>query len=783
MIWGIVLAVVSIVGSVVMQKKMEKDMQDQQAGFLVSKSGGSNPLRIIYGKRRVGTDNVWKGISRSKISESTSNADSFYTHSGETSYQETRDDEDYLHRLDVWCLGPVESIGNFKVDDDKLTHTRFVNSKSSRPLVRILNKHGAASQTAFPALVSGMSEIGSNMKGNDVAYSWSRFLYIAPSPDFQGEPNLTAEIEGMKVWDPRTHPSSPSVKSWSNNPALCLLDYLTADYGKGLSVDDLDLPSFISAAYSCEGQVLLPADTTVLDAGYFYNPINGEQVYLNAGDTFPWHRTGQATSQSNRYSTNLILESKNSAIDNVKEILKTMKGSLPFIQGKYKLVLEETGTSVYTFDDSNILGSVSVSFADRSKRLNRCTVKFPNENKGYKSDTVSWPSAGSSLHTGYVNQDNGEDLHTEIELTGTTDTYQARDLAEFTVRDSRTQEFIDFKAQPSALILECGDIITVSNDILDIVNQPYRIRTLKINGDLTVSIKAQVYDTTVYPWNLTDADAEAANLEYAPSAFNDPLDVQNFSGAGATNLNQDGTAVSRIAVVWDPIVSGTASVDFIEVGIKESTSTEYTYVTLPPYATQHIFQGLPDLTAFDLTIRYRNVLGKSSDDVTTTVTTPDQNTTIGTEDAIARLAAQAAQDAADAAAAAAAAAQADAANAAITAAAAQTAQEVLDAIAADTTVVDGSRIVTGSIDAADINATTQMTVGVSPNNATISGSDSSYRLWVGANSASSAPFAVKKDGELVVKSATSGERLEVTGNAVKVYDANGNLRVKLGNLN
>lgn len=782
MIWTIVIAVASLVGSVVMQKQMEKEMKDQQAGFLVSKSGGSNPLRIIYGKRRVGTDNVWKGISNSKITESTSNADSFYKASGEDTYQETRDDEDYLHRLDAWCLGPVESIGNFKVDDDKLTHTRFANASNGRPLVRVLNKHGSSSQSMFPALVSNMSDITASMTGNDVCYSWSRFLYIAPEPDFQGEPQLTAEIQGMKVWDPRVNPSDSSVKSWSDNPALCLLDYLTASYGRNLDIEDIDINSFIAAAYSCEGQVLLPANTTVLDSGYFYNPITGTDVYLNSGDTFPWHRLGQPTSSRDRYTCNIVLEPTNSTLDNAKEILKTMKASLPFVQGKYKLVLEEAGTSVATFDDTNILGSVSIGYADRSKRLNRCTVKFPNENKGYKPDTISWPATNSALHIGYQNQDNGDDLHTEIELTGITDRYQARDLAEFTVRDSRTQEFIEFKAQPSALLIECGDVITVSNDILDIVNKEYRVRKCSINADLTVTIKAQVYDSTVYPWNLSNEDTEAANLEYAPSAFNTPLDVQNFSGAGATNLNQDGTAVSRIAIVWDPIVSGTSAVDFIEVGIKESSSSDYSYTTLPAYSTQHIFAGLSDLTSFDLSISYRNILGRSSGTVTTTVTTPDANTSLSSDDQVARDAAAAAQAAADAAQSAADAAQADADNAAAVAAAAQTAQEVADAIANDTTAINGSRIVTGTLDGSDITATTQITVGTGNDVAKVSGSNSTYRLWVGHITPTSAPFRVDKDGEVTIKSATTGQRLELAGDSLKVYDSSNNLRVKLGNL-
>lgn len=805
MIWSVVIAVVSLVGSVVMQKQMAKDMQDKQAGFMVSKTGGSHPLRIIYGKRRVGTDNVWKGISRQHMSQSTSEADSFYTSPSE-GIAAARDDEDYLHRLDVWCQGPVQSVGNFRIDHDKLSHIRF----NGKPYVRVLNKHGADSQTMFSGLISGSSDIDSSMKGNGVAYSWSRFLYTATSPEFQGEPNVTAEIEGLKVWDPRANPNDTTVKSYSDNPALCLLDYLLADYGRNLDVQDIHLDSFISAANACDSNVNTPTIQVVGTAGDYYNPETGEYVTLQVGDSFPWHRVGQASTSRGRYSCNLILESSNSTMDNAKEILKCMKGSLPFIQGQYKLVLEDVGASVMSFDDSNILGSISLGYADRSKRLNRCTVKFPNENKAYKPDTVSWPAVASVTHSGYKTLDNGEDLHTEVELTGVTDYYQARDLAEFIVRDSRTQEFVEFKAQPSALILEVGDVIQVTNDILDLNSKKYRVRSLSLNSDLTVNIKAQHYDSSVYPWNLDDDDSEPVNLNIAPSAFDTPAPITGFAAASATELNQDGTASSKIAAVWNSIVSGTVAVDVIEIGYKKSSDSEYTWTTLPAGTVSHVFVGLPDLTDFNLTIRYRNTLGKYSIDTTTNVGTADANTDVSSEDLVAQQAAadaqadataanaaavQAASDAAAAqatasaaatsagsASAAAAAAQSAADNAAVVAASKQTAAQVATAIANDTTEINGSRIVTGTLDGSDITATSVITAGSGNDVAKLSGSDSTYRLWIGHSSSSSAPFKVNKNGEVTIKSATSGERLEILADVIKVYDAAGQLRVKLGNL-
>ena len=999
MIWGIIIAVVSVVGSVIMQKKMEEDMRDQQAGFLVSKSGGSNPLRIIYGKRRISTDTIWKASSEKYMAQDFSEADSYHAAPTEIIVDNNthatagnKRHKDYLHRLDAWCQGPIESILNIKVDKDAITHGRL-NSSGTAP-IRVLSKHGTDNQEMFTALVGGADEISTDMKGQNVAYSWSRFYYDIESPEYQGEPTLTAEIKGTLVWDPRTHPISPTVKAWSSNPALCLLDYLTAPYGRGLDLSDIDLDSFIAGANSCDEVVTLPAETVVETAGDYYNPTTGTFDTLAQGDTFTWHRYGQATHSAPRYSCNVVLESTNNTKNNAQEILKCMKGSLPFIQGKYKLVLEETGSPVMSFNDDNTLGTVSLGFADRAKRLSRCTVKFPNANKGYKPDTISWPAAYSTLHNAYMSQDNGDDLHTEVELTGVTDLYQARDLAEFMVRDSRTQEFITFKAQPSALVLECGDLIEVTSDILDIVNKIYRIRTLTVNADLTVNIKAQEYDPSVYPWNLTDEDAEALALEQAPTAFDTPSPIENLQLVPATESNTDGTANSRIVATWDPVESNTAAPELIEVGFKQASESLISWVNLPPDAQAYAWVGLSDDTTFTVYVRYKNLHGKFSPVVSLSTVTPNANTGISSVDQIARDAADAALLAANNAAtladtkvttfyepstptgsvtvignelvdngtfngasayngdvssftadfgtisayytsarlnedgsdpvyayqaittevgktyqmsfdkyygqfamrlcasilstpagifastnsstssnvllsetfeatstttyimvqavnsasnqycgfdnvsvkevsigtstptangvgdlwvetnnsnklyrwdgtswesaqdsgilsalgSASSAAQAaqnalDTANdAAAVAALKRTEQEVLDAIANDTTAIDGSRITTGTVDAADITATTELTVGTSTEVAKISGADSDYRIWVGHTQPGSAPFKVAKDGAVTIKSATTGERLEIVSDRIKVYDSTGQLRVQLGDL-
>ena len=732
--WIIAAVVAVVVGGAALMKKMQARMKGKQGGMMIAKEGGSNPIKMVYGKRRISTDNAWKGVS--KLSMKTSSGwDSAYLSGRESRLNRQYKKNVFLHRLDVWCQGPIHSIGNYKIDGDKTSHTRFANGGEA--WARILTKHGNPNQTMFPAMSSGFNEIGSEMKAEGLCWSWNRFFYDPENPEYQGEPNLTAEVQGLKVWDPRTHPNDPTIKSWSDNSALCLLDYLLADYGRELALSDIDIPTFMSAANSCDAVVDLPEEPTAVVPTTIYWALLGISVEIPPGGLFPDHRLGQPVVNRKRYTTNLILESDNSTIDNCAEILKTMKGSLPFVNGKYKLLMEEEGTSVMSFDNDNILGGVNLGWADRSKRTNRVTVKFPNENKGYQDDTVSWPPAHSALHVAYKAYDNDEDLHSEFELTGVTDFYQARDMAEFAVRESRSQEYITFKTQPQAMALECGDVITVSNDAMDIVEKLYRVRETSMNADLTVTVKAQIYDPTIYPWSVGDEEAEAVTLTMTPSLFDQPAAMENLQATTATLLNGDGTALTEATVTWDEIETGTSEIDYVEIGYKLNAETVYIWAILPAESLSHTITGLQDVQLYNLAARYRNSVGKFSEVVVVNIGTLEAGTNLDA-------AAVAAQAAADAAAVAAAQALTDSAaaaallnaldfssyltgsdlpdvsgfisqaevNAAQLAAETyadnlttnlQTAAQVSAAISADETVIDGARITTGTINAARIS--------------------------------------------------------------------------------
>ena len=716
--WVVIALVASTVASAVMANQQKKAMEDAQAGLLIQKQGGTHPIPIVYGERRIAPTKVWEDITKQRfpVSNPSAVSDSYFTHNNEASYPSSRDDEDFLHRIDVWCQGPIQSITNIQIDDDPVaTHKRFTQVKNNRPLFRALNKHGSESQSMFTALSSGMSGISSSMKGNGLAWSWNSFMYTADTPQYYGDPKLTAKIKGLQVWDPRDNPSDPTAKAWTDNPSLILLDYLTADYGKGLSYADIDIASFMTAADECDVVVNLPAADVLGTGQLVYVAAIGEYVFIPAGGVNP---NGNSIGSQKRFTCNIALQPDVDSKENVTEILKTFKGALPFINGQYVLSMEVAASSVMSFDDSNVIGGVTISYADRSKRLNQVTVKFPNALKGHKEDAVSWPKPTSAMYTTLLAEDSGEKLTTEAKLSGVTSYSQAEDLAEFMVRDSRNQQVISFKTQPLALQLEPNDIIEVTTDSLDYTDRKYRVRSVKLSTDLTVEVVAQEYDPTVYPWY--DGEPEPAPEYVGNSIFNEPNAVQGFFAFSSNLAKADGSILTSINTGWVNIETGTSTVDQIYVGYKIQGATSYEWATLPQGETSHIIVGVSDNVQYDVAIKYRTIVGRESPIATAFIQTTAVSSAIdvirdgtASNDDVFRLHQRQVQTdldllrevllswsqrnivVSDSA------LYADALTEHL-----QSAEQVAAAIASDTTVIDGSRITTGIINASLITTGT-----------------------------------------------------------------------------
>jgi hypothetical protein len=178
-----------------------------------------------------------------------------------------------LYQVVMMHSGEIDAFENFMVGDatvalngdgdvTNLNMTWTIDSTTVYG-VRIRSHTGSDGQAADAMMLGEWPTVWtSNHRLRGIAYYVARFrsapaeIYQRVYPDGYNTP-VRALARLSKVYDPRTETTA-----WSENAALCILDYLTHPDGYNRSIDDIDLPSFEAFADICDQAIALAAGGT-----------------------------------------------------------------------------------------------------------------------------------------------------------------------------------------------------------------------------------------------------------------------------------------------------------------------------------------------------------------------------------------------------------------------------------------------------------------------------------------------------------------------------------------
>lgn len=197
---------------------------------------------------------------------------------------ESTDNNLNLHLVMVLAASEIEAVGECLLDEkplglragDGVVGEGFYAGS----FVRVRSKLGTAAQTAFDELVSETTA-GNTARGRGRALLYLRLTYDRAV--FPGQvPGASAIVRGRQIYDPRDGGTR-----WSNNAALVVRDYLTADFGVGAPSSAID-DDFISAAANvCDEIVATQAlDTAVEDVDTTNDELvlSGRRLAYQRGD-------------------------------------------------------------------------------------------------------------------------------------------------------------------------------------------------------------------------------------------------------------------------------------------------------------------------------------------------------------------------------------------------------------------------------------------------------------------------------------------------------------------
>ena len=443
-------------------------------------SDPGNKLPVIYGKSRV---------------------------FGSITFADITSDNQTMAFIITLCEGPIETIGQIWWDDFKLTldsNGNVTNATDSQGETDdFLNGNLTVKKFKAGGRCSPMETFSTKWATNAVNRTMPNVAYLYAELKYNRDESVTgltsklgAEVDGKLV---RTFNGSTlsSVTSYSNNPAECLLDYLTSTfYGCGdvMSDSDLDLDSFISHKAFC--------------------------------DTLITHTDKEGNSTTaKRYTTNGVINTFDERDLNVSDLVICSQSIFSYNLGKFQVVSDTTGSPVMSFNPDNMYGDVTIVNDGFNSSLNKLNISFSSYDQKYQDDQVFLDLPDN------LKSYNEPELVQDTRFKFLNNNIMVQRVGNVIVKTSRDNLIVSFKTDTRALKLQVTDIVSVTNSTYGFTDKLFKINSITeidMNSD-----GVSGYFITAQEYNA-DAYAEEALTEFQTAPNTNLANPRNFGAI--TNL-------------------------------------------------------------------------------------------------------------------------------------------------------------------------------------------------------------------------------------------------------
>ena len=394
-----------------------------------------------------------------------------------------------------------------------------------RGRVRVEKYHG--DQTAGSSTLASESPDGWTTAH---ALSGCTYVYLRLEYDQERMPGLNSldfELRGKSdIYDPRSGGTG-----YTDNWALCVLDYLRNSYGLACADNELDLDAFSAAANLSDEDVQIAAD-------------GATQKRFTCAGGFKLDRP---------------------PLSIMEDLLSAGAGALVYVQGRYRL-----HGAVYSAPTASIGPADMAGECEATPRAARREL-FNGVRGTFIDPARNWQAAefGAVFDTGYDAQDGGERVWKDIQLPFTTDNIRAQRLARTVLLRARQSLRVKVPLKYAALRLCVWQMVALTHPDLGLDAKPMRIIDWEYEpetGRVVVEMQAEAAST--YAWVH----------DYAYSAPSPPdttlIDPLSLPTPGApvltasTVLNADGSLIPSIVVTWTAVAH--AFVSQMEVQWREA---------------------------------------------------------------------------------------------------------------------------------------------------------------------------------------------------------------------
>jgi len=479
--------------------------QGANRGYQVTTRGSALDHQIIYGRVRTGGVIVFD--------------------------ETTGTNNKFLHRVIAFAGHEVESFDEVYINDEVLTLDG--NGEVTAPAkyagkIRVNTHLGASDQSADSDLVAESNKWTNQHRLRGIAYLYVRLKFDQDAfPN--GVPDITATVKGKKVYDPRS-----DTIAWSDNPALCLRDYITEGYGLNEATANIDDTLVASAADVCD-------ETDTLDS-------------------------------STRYTCNGAFVTQVAPVDILNDILTSMGGLLWYAQGQWRMKPAYYVAPTVSFTEDDLRSSISVK-TRHSRRDNFNTVKGTFRGEESNWQVTDYPEVSNEA---FLLADKGQESVLDLELPFTDNAAEARRIARIALERNRQQLTVSASFGLKAFQVQTGDIIKLTVDRFGWESKEFEVTSwtfgLVDEYDLQVQMTLREISESVFD-EVDDGVVYERDNTTLLSAFEVPS--VGLSASATTQILRE-----KLTNVIDVTVSSgrPEGIDRVEVEFKESSESEYTSV-------------------------------------------------------------------------------------------------------------------------------------------------------------------------------------------------------------
>lgn len=514
-------------------------------GFSIAgESGAAVDHQIIYGRTRVGGARVYDAS--------------------------TGTNNNFLHRIMVFAGHEIESYDEIYLNDEVVTIDPATGNVTSPArydgFVRIKRYYGTDDQTADTDLISDTAGLDSNAgrwtsahRLQGIAYLYVRFKYNQDKfPN--GVPTISATIKGKKVYDTRT-----ATTAWSDNPALCLRDYLISPYGLNQPTTRIEDTAVTTAADICD------------------ELVSGQKRYTCSGS----FTTGSSPNQI------------------ISDILTSMGGLFWYSQGKWRMKAAAYVTPTVTLDENDLRSGISLS-TRHSRRNNFNKVKGTFRGSESEWQVADYPAVTDAV---FLTADNNIESIVDVPLPFTSDSVTAQRLANIFLRRNREQLTFSASFGLRAFQVEVGDFVYINNTRFGWTNKPFEVTnwTFGLTDGLDLQVQMTLREISSAVFTLQDASIFENNNTNLPSAFYaEPVGLDVTGEVRVINESLTDVIIASVTATQP------TNVERVEVQFKKTSSTAWTVIGVGDLGEYEAVAVDPEST-YDIRARSYSFLGVKSD--------------------------------------------------------------------------------------------------------------------------------------------------------------------------